>query len=165
MNRIVVCDTGPLLHLSEAGCLEFLQKTGDILIPPLVESEFARHAAGFSLPAWIRVFPLGESIEARTMEWIGAEIDAGEAQAIGLAYQEESEWFLTDDGYARRLAESLGLETHGSLGVLLWAAVNGCITDLAEAHGLLDALAHSSLWVSKRVLEETHRAIDNLLGE
>lgn len=165
MSRIVVCDTGPLLHLSEAGALELLRQAGDVLIPPVVEHEFARNAAGFLVPDWIKIFPLGKSIAAQAKKWINDDIDAGEAQAIGLAIQEEAGWFLTDDGRARRFAESLGLEVHGSVGLLLWAVATGYIKNRAEAHGLLDALARSSLWVSEKVLNEAHRAVDALLAE
>ena len=31
--KIVVCDTGPILRLSEAGILDLLEKTGRISIP------------------------------------------------------------------------------------------------------------------------------------
>jgi hypothetical protein len=34
---LVVSDTGPILHLSEAGALELLSKSGAISIPPAVE--------------------------------------------------------------------------------------------------------------------------------
>ena len=165
MSRIVVCDTGPLLHLNEAGALEFLRQAGDILIPPVVEYEFARNTAGLLLPDWIKIFPLGKTIAAQARKWISNDIDAGEAQAIGLAIQEEADRFLTDDGRARRFAESLGLEVHGSVGLLLWAVATGYIRNRAEAHGLLDALARSSLWVSEKVLNEAHRAVDTLLAE
>ncbi len=165
MSRIVVCDTGPLLHLREAGALELLRQAGDILIPPVVEHEFARNAAGFLLPEWIEVFRLGKTIATQARKWISDDIDAGEAQAIGLAVQEEAGWFLTDDGRARRFAESLGLEVHGSVGLLLWVVVSGYIKNRAEAHGLLDALAHSSLWISEKVLNEARRAVDVLMVE
>jgi len=36
VTRLIVCDTGPLLHLSEAGMISLLQQAGDILIPPVV---------------------------------------------------------------------------------------------------------------------------------
>jgi hypothetical protein len=42
VSRIVACDTGPLIHLSEAGVLELLRQAGDILIPPVVEKEFLK---------------------------------------------------------------------------------------------------------------------------
>jgi len=32
--RIVICDTGPILHLREAEAPELLAAAGDILIPP-----------------------------------------------------------------------------------------------------------------------------------
>ncbi len=35
--------------------------------------------------------------------------------------QVQAEWLLTDDAAARQLGESLGLEVHGSIGLLLWA--------------------------------------------
>jgi predicted nucleic acid-binding protein len=154
-----------VLHLSETGALEFLRQVGDILIPPVIEHELTRNAASFLLPDWINVFPLGKSIAEQARKWSNDDIDAGEAQAIGLANQEEGGWFLTDDGRARRFAESLGLEVHGSVGLLLWAVASGYIKNRAEAHGLLNALARSSLWISEKVLNEAHRAVDVLLVE
>jgi predicted nucleic acid-binding protein len=40
VSRIVVCDTGPLIHLSEAQAIHLLKAAGDILIPPGVATEF-----------------------------------------------------------------------------------------------------------------------------
>jgi len=133
VSRIVVCDTGPLLHLSEAGVLVLLRQAGNILIPPIVVHELARSATGFLIPEWIKVFRLGKTIAVQAKKWVNDDIDAGEAQAIGLAIQEEADWFLTDDGRARRFAESLGLEAHGSVGLLLWAGANGHAKSHAEA--------------------------------
>jgi len=33
MTRIIVCDTGPLLHLSEAGAIHLLSSAGEVLMP------------------------------------------------------------------------------------------------------------------------------------
>ncbi|MBI5677636.1 MAG: hypothetical protein HZC52_03920 [Planctomycetes bacterium] len=38
MNPIV-CDTGPILHLQEAGLLELLKKAGDVYIPEILDIE------------------------------------------------------------------------------------------------------------------------------
>jgi len=59
MKRIVVCDTGPLLHLSEAGFIHLLQNTGRILIPESVTKEFNQNAQGWSPPQWIEVHDNG----------------------------------------------------------------------------------------------------------
>jgi hypothetical protein len=37
--RLVVCDTGPVLHLREARALDLLAKMGEVLIPPAVDNE------------------------------------------------------------------------------------------------------------------------------
>ena len=165
MSRLVVCDTGPLLHLHEAGYLELIRQTGDIIIPPVIAIEFARHVSGDHLPDWIRIIKLKRSSAIQVKEWINADIDAGEAQAIALAVQEHANWFLTDDGRARRFAESLGMEVHGSVGLILWIIANGYAPSRAEAHALLDRLTHSSLWISQKVLNKAHQAVDVLVAE
>ena len=40
MSRIVVCDTGPLLHLDEASAIHLLEPAGQILIPPIVSKSW-----------------------------------------------------------------------------------------------------------------------------
>jgi predicted nucleic acid-binding protein len=58
MTRIVVCDTGPLLQLSEAGAIHLLSSVGEVLIPPLVVAEFEANAQGWQPPQWVRQIPL-----------------------------------------------------------------------------------------------------------
>ena len=96
-------------------------------------------------------------------KWTRAkQIDAGEAEAIALALQEQAEWFITDDAKARQFAESLGLEVHGSIAILLWSAATGLIQEKAVVIQLLENLANSSLWISDRVIQEAQAAIDSL---
>ena len=71
-------------------------------------------------------------------------VEAGEAEAIALARQLSAAWFLTDDAAARVFATALGLEVHGSLGIVLWAAARKYLSR-EEAGAALDRLAHSSL--------------------
>lgn len=90
-------------------------------------------------------------------------MDAGEAEAIALARQVQADWFLTDDAAARLFARALGLEVHGSLGIVLWAAAVGHLNRTA-AETALNHLARSSLWVSAKVLAEARSALDQLLS-
>jgi predicted nucleic acid-binding protein len=164
VSRVIVCDTGPLLHLNEAGAIHLLRLAGEVLIPPAIATEFKRNASKQKLPTWIKIRPLDKSATDRVSEWVVKEmIDLGEAEAIGLALQAKCDWFLTDDARARQLAESLSLEVHGSVGVLLWAVAVGQIDSREEAHQLLDGLIHSSLWISERVINEAAKAIDELM--
>ncbi|MBM3153078.1 MAG: hypothetical protein FJZ96_12905 [Chloroflexi bacterium] len=160
MGRIIVCDTGPLLHLSEAGAVHLLGKAGDVFVPPCVVAEFETNAQGWKMPVWVQVRDLHDTTRMRATDWTRTEnIDAGEAEAISLALQLDASWFLTDDARARRFAEILGLEVHGSIGLLLWNTVVGNVEDEAQALKLLDDLALSSLWVSERVLSDARNAI------
>lgn len=166
MSRTIACDTGPLLHLCEAGAIRLLQTAGEISIPPAVAAEFKNNALKMKLPAWVTVAALDQTARSRASEWVGKElVDAGEAEAIGLALQLNSDWFLTDDALARQFAESLGLEAHGSVGLLLWAAASGHVKSREQANALLDGLVHSSLWISDRVIKAAREAIDELYLE
>jgi predicted nucleic acid-binding protein len=166
VNRTVVSDTGPLLHLGEAGFLDLVHKTGTVLIPPVVSAEWKKHTGVRKQPGWLVVRSLEEPFVDRSQSWVDAEhLDAGEAQAIALVLQEKADWLLTDDAQARQLAEGLKIEVHGSIGVLLWAAVSGYFENRSQAQQVLEALARSSLWVSEWVLREAYKAIDAIYSE
>lgn len=163
MTRIIVCDTGPLLHLSEAGAAHLLSLAGKVLIPPLIVTEFEANAQGWSPPQWVQVVALEKSGQRKVERWMSTErIHSGEAEAIGLALQEHADWLLTDDASARQFAESLGLEVHGSIAILLWSMATGIVQEKGLAIQLMDRLAKSSLWISDRVLQEAYKAIDTL---
>lgn len=162
--RVIVCDTGPVLHLSEAGALGLLEKSGEVLIPPIVDGEIARLVQDWTSrrPGWLRVespqHPLAEQLEQWALQ---IDLGAGELEAIVLAKSRAADWLLTDDAGARVVATLLGMEVHGSLGVVLWAAAQAHIS-LHEAAAILDRLAVSSLWISPAILAEARRALDAL---
>lgn len=39
--NLIVCDTGPIFHLTEAGYMKLLQKTGKVCITKIVDNEIA----------------------------------------------------------------------------------------------------------------------------
>lgn len=162
--RVVVCDTGPILHLFEARALGLLEKTGEVLVPPIVDRELARHVQDWrsSRPGWLRVESPEQPL-AETLEWSAGLVDlgAGELEAIALAKSQAADWLLTDDADARVVATLLGMEVHGSLGVVLWAAAQGH-TSRHEASAILDRLAASSLWISPAIVAEARRALNTL---
>jgi hypothetical protein len=163
--RLVVCDTGPVLHIREAGALDLLAKTGEVLIPPAVNNELTARIPHWTnaRPDWLRIGTLtAEDIRhARRCQAIG-ELGAGEAEAIALARSARADWLLTDDAGARIVASLFGLEAHGSLGVVLWGAASGHL-QRAEAFAALEALTRSSLWISPRILEEARQALHRLV--
>lgn len=125
MRRVVVSDTGPLLHLTEAAGIHLLEPIGEMHIPRMVDQEMRHHEESWSStkPHWLTLTLLVEPHATEAQAWHQAGLlDAGEAEAIALARQLQADWLLTDDAAARLLAGSLGLEVHGSLGIVLWAA-------------------------------------------
>ena len=163
--RRIVSNTGPLLHLSEAGTLDLLSLAGEVHIPSGVEAEVVYHISAWRTPDRMIVDTLTESHAADAIAWRQAGLlQRGEAEAIALAQQLDADWLLTDDVAARLVAQKLGLEVHGSLGIVLWAAVAGHLSR-AEAVAALERLAHSSLWMSVRVLAEAKSALDRMFQE
>jgi len=61
--RRIVSDTGPLLHLREAGTLDTLRAAGQVFIPLAVETEIAALDVAWSRdkPEWIETVPLQQS--------------------------------------------------------------------------------------------------------
>ena len=164
MNRLVA-DTGPILHLHEAGALHLLPLIGEIFLPPLVIAELRAHAPslwpGVS-PEWIKLPILPARVQQRALEWRRAGLlHGGEAEALALAHEIKSGWFLTDDDAARLMAEPLGIETHGSIGVVLWAAAHQLVPR-AEAEACWSGLQKSSLWMSPKVRAEAKAALKNI---
>jgi len=152
--------------MSEAQVLTLLMQTGEVYIPRAVDLEMEQNDSLWpnARPPRIHVERLGTPYDEEATAWQQAGLlDAGEAEAIALARQVRAEWFLTDDAAARLFAQALGLEVHGSLGIVLWAAAVGHLNRVA-AEAALNRLAQSSLWVSANVLTEARSALDQLLS-
>jgi predicted nucleic acid-binding protein len=164
--RLVVSNTGPVLHLYEAAVLGLLALMGEVHIPQEVETELERLVgAEWQKPSWLLVTRVDETFQAEAGQWQQAGLlDRGEAEAIALARQINANWFFTDDAAARLVARSLGIAVHGSLGIVLGAAAMGQVI-LTEADAALEALAHSSLWISANVLNEARQALRNLFED
>ncbi len=166
MKRLVA-DTGPLLHLHEAGALHLLPRMGEIHLPSRVLAELRAHAPALwpgLPPIWATVQILPSQLQQQADAWQRANLlHGGEAEALALATNPKADWFLTDDAAARLVAESLGLEVRGSLGVVLWAAAHKLVSRLeAEAH--LAGLEQSSLWLSPRVRSDARDALAQIFS-
>jgi uncharacterized protein len=124
----VVSDSSPLVYLSKLQQFHLLRLIYDaVLVPPAVWQEVAvvgaRFAEGVNLRAavnegWIRV-EIPSQTEEQTVQF-PINLGRGEAEAIVLAC-EKNAVFLTDDALGRSVAQSLGLQVSGTLGVLIRA--------------------------------------------
>jgi predicted nucleic acid-binding protein len=150
--------------LHEAGSLEVLGAAADVVVPEAVADELKRLIPGWRgrRPRWLRVRRLtADQRNDPILRPLAQEIGAGEAEAIALARLLKADWLLTDDAEARVVAQLVGLEVHGSLGVILWGAATGRLGE-TEANTALDRLRRSSLWMSSGIFEEARRALRKL---
>ena len=119
-----ICDAGPLIHLDELGCVDLLSGFGEVLVGEAVWQEVARHR-----PAVLRrrVVKLQRrsSLPAASPELIQLAnaflLAEGEVAALRLMQELPKGMLLTDDAAARLVAERLGYEVHGTIGVVVRA--------------------------------------------
>lgn len=153
---IVVSDSSPLISLASVGRLELLQALyGRVLIPQAVRDEVSgdldrRGARDVLAAEWIEVREASDTIDlflARTL------VDAGEAEAIGLAIELDAELLIVDERSARNLAETMGLRVTGVVGVLLESKSRGLLDAIKPT---LDALSvNAGFYLSRRFYEAT----------
>ncbi len=160
---IVVSDTGPLLHLHQAGVADLIAGMGEIYVTPQVWTELLRHAPSFRQngpPAWLRLITPSSKALQQAFEWLQAGLlDEGEAEALAYAQEIEADLFLSDDTAARTMGQSLGQQVRGSLGIILYLAATG-ILDQSKAFQVLDDLENqSTLWMSAKVRNAAHQAL------
>jgi predicted nucleic acid-binding protein len=161
--RLVVADTGPLLHLSEIHADELFHCFGSVHATPVVLDEFARHWAELVRecpPSWLTAASVSAEAALLANQWLGTGlVDAGEAEALAHAKVENADLFLTDDAEARALAESIGVESRGTIGVVLFAAAVGKLGEADATRTLEDLEERSTLWMSSRVKRAAREAI------
>lgn len=96
-------------------------------------------------------------------------IDLPDQVAAELQNLVSAGWFISQDelvrlaisAAARLFAKSFQLEVRGSLGVILWAAATGKLSQI-DAEALLNNFVCSSLWLSPRVISEARLALTQI---
>jgi predicted nucleic acid-binding protein len=147
----IVSNTSPLLYLYRIGTLDLLPRLfSKVWTSPAVSRELREgERRGHDVPD-LQSFSWLEITEPRAIpsQWLALDLGAGELSVLALAL-ENPHWFvLLDDGLARRVAQSAGLNVWGTLKILLEAQSRGLTGDLAS---LLDRLQDAGMWISEGV--------------
>ena len=150
MANKVISNTGPILHLSEidlVGALDVFK----IYIPREVENELRR--SKINVPNKIKII----NLEAKFKDVAQILVDKfslglGEAQAIALALQEKSDFFLTDDLDARTVANIHSIEAHGTAGIILRAFREKTIDKETAIKKINELYTRSSLFITKELV-------------
>ncbi|MCG3164904.1 MAG: hypothetical protein POELPBGB_00663 [Bacteroidia bacterium] len=123
MPKTIISDTSCFIILTNIGELDILQKTyGQIITTPEVAEEF-----GQELPNWIVLQSATDIYRQQTLE---IQLDKGEASAIALAVETPDSTVILDDYKARLMAEKLGLDFTGTVGVIVKAKLQGIIPSI-----------------------------------
>ncbi|MDW8326684.1 MAG: hypothetical protein RMK99_08970 [Anaerolineales bacterium] len=121
----VVSNTGPLIALAKVDRLDLLKSLfGQVLIPSAVQYELLAKA-GPETAVLRRALSDFVQVNAQTVipsvvETVTRALDAGEREAVALAYQEQLP-LVMDDRLGRQAARSLGLTVTGLVGVCVLA--------------------------------------------
>jgi predicted nucleic acid-binding protein len=159
----VVVDAGPIIHLDEIDCLNLLSDFNEIYVPEVVWKEAEHHRPfvidNSSLP-FIKT-PVSEDKSPNIILFCNAfNLDEGERHAIILSLQQQS-IILTDDAAARIAAKSLGLRTHGTIGILLRSIRRKQLTPQAVIDHLIEIPDKSTLFIKKNILTEIINQVKN----
>ena len=123
MHKIIISDTSCFIILSKIGELDVLQKTyGKIVTTIEIAIEF-----GETLPEWVEIATVTDKYRQKLLE---LQIDKGESSAIALAIETPDCTIILDDNKARKIAERLGLNFTGTIGVIIKAKLSGVIPSI-----------------------------------
>ena len=152
-----------MINLSAINKLELLKKLyNQILIPSAVWDEIVIKGKGqpgaeeVEKASWIKK----EVVEnVFFVETLTLTLDRGEAEAIALAKEKKAELLIIDEQLARTIANHLGLNYIGLLGVLRESKSKGLIKNVKSHIDLLRTVA--GFWIS----DEVYKEILNMEGE
>ena len=125
--RVAVSNSGPLIHLTLAGLLDFVFELFDlIIIPPRVYDEIIvkgkeeNHSDAYILERAINNKNIKvEAVKKSNETIISSKLHEAEIESIILTLQSNVEIILLDDEEARIFARRLGIRVSGTLGILI----------------------------------------------
>lgn len=152
---MIVSNSTPLIAFSKIGHLPLLRRVvgGRLVIPEAVAYEVADFAFGrpgsidLRLEQWIEVHRVASDAQVKLLL---PTLDRGEAEVLSLALEQKAELVVLDELIGRRVAESLGLEITGSVGVLIRAKQLG---EIVAVRPYLEAMIREGLYYGSRFVE------------
>lgn len=154
LETVIVADSSPLIGLARIGRLTLLPEMAErIVVGKVVWDEVTVAAPEAPGARAIRECGFLEVVSPLN-PFAGAgstEIDAGEAEAIGLAQSMTGCLLLLDDADARRVAKRLHLRHTGTVGLLRLAKQAGLISALRPE---LEALTKAGIYLRAELIEQ-----------
>ena len=138
MPSTIISDTSCFIVLTKIGALELLHQVyGQVMTTPDIAVEY-----GETLPEWVDIVAVKDKTRQQLLEM---QIDKGESSAIALALETPDCTIILDDYKARKIAERLGLNLTGTIGVIIKAKLRGVIPSVKP---LLDKIKRTNFRLS-----------------
>ena len=147
--KLVIPDTSCFILFTKIDFLNILQETfDDILTTDEVIKEY-----GTSL-SWVTV---RNDYDKNTYQKLRKTFGPGESSCIALAQKEDDPLLIIDDKRAKRVAQEIGIECMGSIGVLIVAKRKGVITAIRP---IIDEIAKTDFRISERIIRIALELVD-----
>ena len=163
---IIISDTTPLIAFLRVNRLDILGRMfGTVVIPQKVLDEIHGkpeqdcEAKIIRECSFIEVVPVSNQ-QAVSILMLSSNLDGGESEAIVLTKELEATTLLIDERKGRKIAESLGLNIMGTVGVLINGSLNGILSPV-NAIDLIDQMRSSGIRISEKVYLQ---AVQRLMG-
>lgn len=163
-DRLIVCNTSPVINLAETGLLDLLEGLPGIpCIPPAVHSELIAKSGLFpaaAVAAESSRFRLMTPANALLVRGFASSLHRGESECLAVGMEIPGSLLVLDDLSARTVAEANSLPITGTLGILALAKRSGRLRLLAPV--LKDLRIRARFWISpqleRRMLEDAGEA-------
>ncbi len=152
-----VSNSGPLIHLIQIGKFDLFNVFSNVFIPEKVYEEVSiipEHKRKIKQAGNIGVITVYPVETERVKDKIkNFKIDEGELNALTLCKKMCIGVFLTDDLDARGAGDFMGLDVHGSVGIITLNYKKGLITLKDAEKSLNDLYDISNLFVTRSIIE------------
>lgn len=143
MPEIIISDTSCLIILKKIDQLGVLRKLySKVWVTPEVLQEFGEELIGVEVK---------EASDTNLILAFSRLVDLGEASSLALAVETKNSLLILDDKKARKLAQTLGIVTTGTLGILLKAKQSGYIQSIKV---VITRLKETDFRISDRIVKE-----------
>lgn len=143
MPETIISDTSCIILLNKIGELELLHS----LYSNIVTTNEAAREYGEPLPPWVEIKSAANFHYQQILE---LQIDKGEASAIALAIEMPESVLILDDYKARKIAENLGIEITGTIGVIVKAKIKGIIPSVIP---ILQKIKTTNFRLSEEIIQ------------
>ena len=144
MHRVIIADISCFIILSKINELELIHHVyGEIVTTVDIANEF-----GEELPIWVEIVEVKDKLRQQLLEM---QVDKGESSAMALALEMPESTIVIDDYKARKVADHLGINYTGTIGVLIKAKLLGIIQSIKP---LLSKIKETNFRISAELEEK-----------